>query len=98
MSVRRETLSMLLAYTEPGDQDWSWRTQFHWLEEHHYMQLHHLFWDMKYNGQQKPIIVGPDSRLWDGHHRLWCAVALQWSELDVDFVIEGEEREPAEPQ
>lgn len=86
MAERFETLTMFLAYTEPGDQDWSWRSQFKWLEENHHDKLRRVYWSMHAEGQHEAVKVGPDQRLWDGHHRVWAAVALGWKEILVDYI------------
>jgi len=35
-----------------------------------------LLEDVAKVGIQEPIVIGPDGRLWDGHHRLAAALAL----------------------
>lgn len=79
----------VLAFTEPGDRDWSWKSQFEWLEEHHQSALNLLMVDLSLNGQKFPLYIGDDGRLWDGHHRLWCAVHLGWPTIRVDTSCEN---------
>jgi len=89
MAVRDVPMAEFLAFTEPGDQDWSWNSQFRYLqdpENGHTEQLRKLFWDIKYSGQEEPVQVGPDSRLWDGHRRVWAIVALGLPTIKVDYV------------
>lgn len=76
-------IGTFLAWTEPGDQDWSWRSQFRWLVQHHAEKLAELRQDIAWRGQQKAVEVGPDGRLWNGHHRVWCIVELGWPTIKV---------------
>lgn len=83
--MKRRLVEVLANY-EPGSQDWSWRSEFRWLEENHRTQLQELMWSMRQFGQKTPIDLGPDCRIWDGHHRLWAAVQLGWDEVDVNYM------------
>lgn len=89
MAVRDVPLAEFLAWTEPGDRDWSWNSQFRYLQDPdngHTDRLREIFWSLTYDGQREPVQVGPDSRLWDGHHRVWALVALSAPTIRVEYV------------
>jgi hypothetical protein len=89
MAVRDVPLAEFLAWTEPGDRDWSWNSQFRYLQDPdngHTDRLREIFWSLTYDGQKEPVQVGPDSRLWDGHHRVWALVASGARTIRVDYV------------
>jgi hypothetical protein len=79
----RQKLKDIFATIEPGDNDWSWRSQFLWLEKNRAAQLCDLTWSMFRQGQKEPILIGDDERLWDGHHRLYVAYGLGWDEIET---------------
>lgn len=89
MCVSDVPLATFLAWTEPGDDDWSWRSQFKWLEKNHLQELMELRQNLAMRGQKFPIYVGEDGRLWNGHHRVWCAVDLGWPSIKVDVPCEN---------
>ena len=80
------TLPKMLAEVEPGDQDWSWRSQFAWLNQNSADKLKALHEDISENGVQKPLLVGPDMRLWDGHHRLLVMYWRLYRYVPVELV------------
>jgi hypothetical protein len=53
-----------------------WDEEFEWLEENHVDKLTALLEDIKQNGIREPILLGTDGRVWDGHHRIYCASIL----------------------
>jgi hypothetical protein len=73
---------------EPGDQDWSWRSQFNWILENHKDHIVDLLEDVQANDLNKPLTVGPDYRMWDGHHRLFCCYLLCYSQVPVELLKE----------
>lgn len=73
----------IFATVEPGDNNWAWCNQFKWLENNHWPELKALTRDVVTNGQQTPIHIGSDGRLWDGHHRLWVFYTLRWTDCDA---------------
>ena len=79
------TMPRVLAEVEPGDQDWSWRSQFKWLEEANWLKLRELLVNITEKGLDKPLLVGPDGRLWDGHHRLWVLYQLNYRYVPVEL-------------
>lgn len=60
-----------------------WPAEFAWLRTYHYRQLADLTVDVAQNGFKEPIYLGYDGRVWDGHHRLAVADALNWRHLPV---------------
>ena len=89
MCISEVRLVNFLAFTEPGDQDWSWRSQFKWLEEHHHAKLLALLEDIWLEGQKVPVLVGDDFRVWDGHHRIYCLVDLGYDTIKVKSPCEN---------
>ena len=59
----------------------SWTEEFLdlWTREPHYMAT--LVEDIGVHGILKPIHLGDDGRVWDGHHRLAAACALNLTEV-----------------
>jgi hypothetical protein len=93
MCAQDVPIGVFLAWTEPGDQDWSWRSQFKWLVKNHAEQLASLRQDIAWRGQLVPVIVGSDGRLWDGHHRVYAIVELGWPNITVYSRCENCEEE-----
>lgn len=78
-------IEKFLVSVEPGDQDWSWKSQFAWLTQYHNTELSFLVEDIQKNGLDKPLLVGPDMRLWDGHHRIYCLYILGYRYVPVEL-------------
>lgn len=80
--VERWQLNRLLAEVTPGSQgsDWTWDDEYHDLREHPHFQ--DLADELSTAPQERPVLVGTDGRLWDGHHRV-CALRM----LGVDTVL-----------
>ena len=49
-----------------------------------------MFWDIYYNGQQEPVLIGDDQRLWDGHHRVYALVGLKAQYIHVKYSWEDQ--------
>ncbi|UJL29947.1 hypothetical protein HZU38_05450 [Mycolicibacterium vanbaalenii] len=78
--ARSMTASEVMAMVSPGSGlSWPEELRHLWTEGWHDTStlLSHVAADGEI---AEPIIIGPDGRLWDGHHRLACALALS---LDV---------------
>lgn len=67
-------LSQLLQDYRPGSEDWSWEDEAEFLWESSKLRLELLMEDIHERGVLNPVLLGPDGRVWNGHHRL---VALQ---------------------
>jgi hypothetical protein len=78
-------IEKFLVTVEPGDQDWSWKSQFAWIRQYHNDRLVDLVEDIQKNGINKPLLVGPDMRLWDGHHRIFCLYLLMYDYVPVEL-------------
>lgn len=73
--VQQLTAAEVMAMVTPGSgETWTEELKGLWLYDFHSTQL--LMTYVADQGVREPIIIGPDGRLWDGHHRLACALAL----------------------
>lgn len=72
-------IATVLNSYRPGSGDWTWACEF--AEIGCRDDLTELVNDIKANGIREPILLGNDGRVWDGHHRVMVAVAL-----DIKFV------------
>lgn len=75
-------IRVLLSTYQDGD-GIGWPAEFAWLRTFHYRQIANLTVDIVQHGIREPIALGPDSRVWDGHHRLCVAEALDWRTVPV---------------
>jgi hypothetical protein len=39
----------------------------------HRRKMRRLVWSIRFFGVRKPVVLGTDGRVWDGHHRLLAA-------------------------
>jgi hypothetical protein len=67
-----------------GDEH-GWEAEFAYLREVHSDRLAALREDIGKNGIREPVVIGPDGRIWDGHHRLCIADELGMSTIPVRF-------------
>lgn len=79
----------LLSEYRDGDEH-GWPTEFAWLIEHHTKKVLNLLGEVREEGIRDPILLGPDKRVWDGHHRLLVARILGIRRVPVSHP-EGEE-------
>lgn len=70
--MHRTTVAWVLQNYKDGDEV-GWEEEFKWLRENHLSELYQLARSMHVHGQVEPIRLGPDKRVWDGHHRLCVA-------------------------
>jgi hypothetical protein len=79
----------VMATVGPGDGQ-AWVDELHFL----WTTLRHRVLDVLNSvlaeGFREPIVLGPDGRLWDGHHRLAVALALDL-EVPVTYTGQGGE-------
>jgi hypothetical protein len=75
-------LADLLRDYRDGDEH-GWPMEFHLLRGTHWAHLRHLMESIKEHGIQTPILLGNDSRVWDGHHRLCVADMLGLADVPV---------------
>lgn len=71
-------LADLTTEIRPGSQDdgWTWRDEARWLWLHQFDDMVQLVRSLLDDGQQEPVMVGDDGRLWDGHHRVVALLAI----------------------
>lgn len=74
----------ILNTVHDGEQ-WGWPTEFQWLWTNQPEQMAALIVDIAKNGILEPVVIGPDCRMWDGHHRIAAAVALQLYDVPVRY-------------
>lgn len=73
MSLMHPTAVM--EHLTPGDgHPWQIELEFLWTE--HRPEMLALLDSVVVEGFHEPILIGEDGRLWDGHHRLAVALAL----------------------
>ncbi len=82
-------IQKVLAEIQPGDQDWSWQSQFRWLEEARQDRLTDLTTEILTEGLERPLVLGPDGRLWDGHHRLYVLYHQGYRYVPVEILPKG---------
>lgn len=90
----RIALTEFLATIKPGSRgdDWTWDDESLDLWRHDQATMRRLTDDIAANGQQTPVTVGDDGRVWDGHHRVAALDALgeqwvlvrRWDDLSAD--------------
>lgn len=73
----------VLSYKD-GDEH-GWETEFAHLRETHSDRLAELRESILKDGIKSPVVIGPDGRIWDGHHRLCVADELGLSTVPVTF-------------
>lgn len=78
-------LAEFLATIGDGDEH-GWETEFAWLDEHDPDGIAALAASVREEGIKVPVPVGPDGRIWDGHHRVRVAVLLNLPAIPVEFV------------
>lgn len=76
------TLQELLAQYTDGDEH-GWESEFAWLRRKHRVKLDKLKSSIEANGIERPILLGWDNRVWDGHHRLCVADELGLTTVPV---------------
>lgn len=75
-------LDQLLRSYTPGDVH-SWHDEFSWLRENHGHRLRSLFMSVLQHGIREPVLLGHDGRVWDGHHRIYVAYHLGFTDIRV---------------
>lgn len=82
-------LDFLLRHVKDGDER-GWSTEFAYLisDPDHGPRVHALADSIREDGIREPIVIGPDDRVWDGHHRLCAAMHLGHYYVPVTFVVQ----------
>ncbi len=80
--VRRDVVlrapASIIALMQDGDEI-GWGMELNWLWTMDRKRTLELMDDVIARGFKEPILLGPDGRVWDGHHRLAVGLALQKS-------------------
>ena len=77
-------LKELLATIEDGD-GIGWEAEFGWLRKNHAPKVRGLALSILQNGIREPVLIGPDGRMWDGHHRVYVAYMLGFTHIPVKY-------------
>ena len=77
------SMSRVLAEYAPGDGG-TWLQEFAWMALHSSRKLRGLALSIEEIGVQRPILLGDDGRVWDGHHRICIALELRISTVNVE--------------
>ena len=80
-------LQTLLETVTDGEEH-GWATEFQWIEKHSPNDLNGFLEDVGEHGIQNPVLIGPDNRLWDGHHRVWAAQKLGLETIPVERITQ----------
>jgi ParB-like chromosome segregation protein Spo0J len=67
-----------------------WPAEFAFLRTFHAHKIADITASVAREGFKEPIFLGTDGRIWDGHHRLAVAEALNYGELPVLFGDESD--------
>lgn len=78
-------LAAVLAHWRSGWFDLTWRESVDAIWTKEPVQMASLGGSIEAVGIQKPIVLGTDGRVWDGHHRLAVACRLGLREVPVEF-------------
>ena len=82
--TRNVPLSAVLALYRDGDER-GWEAEFAFLRSERRPHLDVLMMSIQETGIRRPILLGPDGRVWDGHHRLAAADELGIESVPVQF-------------
>jgi len=74
----------LLRRYKDGD-ELGWEQTFAWLVENRSERIVWLMGEVSRDGMTSPVSLGPDGRVWDGHHRLLVARILGLRRVPVTF-------------
>lgn len=77
-------LKQFLTTVKPGD-EWGWETEIELLRRNHSERIDALVLDIFSRGIQEPILIGTDSRCWDGHHRVTAAYILGLPSIPIIY-------------
>lgn len=77
-------LALLLTEFRDGDEH-GWDVEFEYLRTHHGSKIRDLIGSVLRTGIRRPILIGDDGRVWDGHHRLYAAHTLGFKQVPVEY-------------
>jgi hypothetical protein len=80
-------LSRILTEIRCGSGDWSWEEEWFQIDsdDDHAEEYADLQKKIRRYGILRPVLIGNDGRLWDGHHRLRIAVRLGIAYIPVEL-------------
>jgi hypothetical protein len=91
--VKHAGVHYILNQWRPGSKDWTWGEEMGDIQgreccccgekAHHYDKIALLLQTQGWVG--KPILLGDDGRIWDGHHRLLACLELGIEEVPVEL-------------
>lgn len=73
---QRLTYAQLTSIWNVGSGEWTWPEEMRRLSSPtgpHYQNFIEVFRDISVHGIKEPVLLGPDRRVWDGHHRIVIA-------------------------
>lgn len=77
-------LKFVLSHWRDGDEI-GWEEEFRFLRENHEERMNDLASSIRNEGIKRPILLGGDGRVWDGHHRLCAAAFLGMHFVPVEY-------------
>lgn len=87
MSAVMMPLAELLDQYSDGDEH-GWDVEFALLRSQWPDYISILTASIRFYGIREPILLGPDRRVWDGHHRLCVADGIGLTEVPVAFAVD----------
>lgn len=75
-------LDFVMKFYKTGDEV-SWDDEIRWLWLNHTNKMARILVSIAKEGIHKPILLGDDGRVWDGHHRIAAARALGLKRIPV---------------
>lgn len=86
-TAQRLTYSQLTSIWDVGSGAWSWDEELaRFVDPNgpHLQVFAGVFASVAIDGIQEPVLLGPDRRVWDGHHRI---VAARFLDVSIPYTI-----------
>lgn len=93
MGEERWPLARLFAEVAVGSCEHAWTDEIAWCWENEPDYMAALVGAIERDGQRKPVMIGDDDRLWDGHHRVAAADRLGRDVLVVRYTDLSEQEQ-----
>lgn len=74
--------------TTNGERAEQWETEFRELSQR--IRFWQVLESVRSEGMRRPVLLGNDGRVWDGHHRILAAAVLGRVSIPVDLVADIE--------
>lgn len=81
------TLAQVVAFWRPGSHDWTWAEEYADVMTHERtpaIRRRVMEDGIGFQDHAAPILLGPDGRVWDGHHRICIALEMRISMVNVE--------------